>query len=727
MGEVYRARDPRLGREVAIKVLPDSVASDPARLQRFEQEARAVAALSHANILAIYDVGLGDPPYLVTELLDGETLRAAIERGPLPSTRATELAAQLVAGLAAAHARGIVHRDLKPENLFLTRDGGLKILDFGLAKVEAGPAGAAGAVDAATVAVTSAGIILGTVGYMAPEQIRGEPADARCDIFAVGTILYEMVSGRRAFRGESTADTMSAILREQPPDLALRTAAPPGVARVVRRCLEKDPADRFQSARDLKFALDSISDAHPAPALQADDTSIAVLPFEDLSADRSQQAFCEGMAAEIINALGAVDRLRVVSRTSAVRCRDKGLDIGEIGAHLNVRSVLEGTVRKAGERLRITVQLVNAANGSQIWTARYDRNEGDVFEIQDEIAIAVVENLKVRLVGNRTPAVKRPTDNLAAYNLYLKGRYFWERRNQHFFKLALEHFERAIAEDPDYALAHSGVADCHSVTGILGFRDGREVYPLAKAAAERAVALDPTLAEAHHSMGTVRAWLEWDWSGAEASFARAVDLNPRLAISWNYRGLLAAALGRGDDAARAVTRAMELEPDSALIAAVAANVLYYSRQLAQAHACARRAVELDSSLIIGRRMLAHIEAVLGGYAAAIAVAEQAVADDNRTAHLVAMLGMIYAMAGRRAEAEQIVDELVERRQREYVAPLFVGEIQAVLGERTSACEWLERAYEERNGLVSAISVAPHYDLLRDEPRFKMLVARLRLE
>jgi serine/threonine protein kinase len=384
MGEVYKARDPRLGRDVAIKVLPPSVAADPSRLHRFEQEARAVAALSHANILAVFDIGAGEVPFLVTELLEGETLRTVIERGPVPLRQATDIALQLVAGLAAAHGRGIVHRDLKPENIFVTRDGTVKILDFGLAKYEAGLTGSTG-VDH-TMAATNVGVILGTVGYMAPEQIRGEHADHRSDIFAVGTVLYEMVSGQRAFYGDSPADTMSAVLREQPPDLVLRTGTPPAVARIVRRCLEKDAAERFQSARDVRFALEAVTDASPAAPQAADQKSIAVLPFANMSADPENQYFSDGLAEELINALTRLPGLHVASRTSAFRFRGREIDIRHIGKELGVATVLEGSVRKSGNRLRITAQLINVADGYHLWSERYDREMADVFAIQDKMA-----------------------------------------------------------------------------------------------------------------------------------------------------------------------------------------------------------------------------------------------------------------------------------------------------------------------------------------------------
>ncbi len=425
MGEVYKARDPRLARDVAVKVLPESMAGDPSRLRRFEQEARAVAALSHPNIVAIFDVGTGSGtsesghPYLVTELLDGETLRSLLGRGPLPLPRADEIALQLVAGLAAAHDRGVVHRDLKPENLIVTRDRVVKILDFGLAKASA-ETRHDHADDVTRPSGTMAGMVMGTAGYMSPEQVRGHAADPRSDIFAVGAILYEMVSGQRAFQGASPADTMSAVLREQPMDLVLRSGTPPSLARLVRRCLEKDPADRFQTARDLRFAIENVSDSHAVSPAQstAESRSIAVLPFANMSSDADNQFFSDGLAEELINALSRLPGLQVASRTSAFRYRTTDTDIREIGRQLHVGAVLEGSVRRAGNRLRVTAQLINVADGYHLWSERYDREMADVFAIQDEIVEAIVKAIAPALAGDAKKAVRRPTDNLEAYELY---------------------------------------------------------------------------------------------------------------------------------------------------------------------------------------------------------------------------------------------------------------------------------------------------------------------
>src|SRR4030095_4426181 len=445
---------------------------------------------------------------------------------------------------------------------------------------------------------------------------------------------------------------------------------PPALARIVRRCLEKHVNDRFQSARDLAFALESISDIQAAAptAMKTDEKSIAVLPFEDLSADRSQQAFCEGMAAEIINALAAIGGLRVISRTSAVRCREKGLDISEIGAHLKVQTVLEGTVRRAGERLRITAQLVDTADGSQMWATRFDRGAGDIFDIQDEIAAAIVDNLKVRLAGSGAPAVKRVTDNIEAYNLYLKGRYYWERRNQQFLKVARDYFERAIAADPEYALAHAGIADCHTISALFGYCCGADVAALARAAGARARGsparaweLDPLLAEAHHAMGALHLWNDWDWTAADASLRRAAELNPRLAISISSSAAMPAWLRRADEPIREARRGMTLEPDSALIAFIAGNVFFWLGRLDAALDLLNRAAELDPAAGFVHWDRTPRLRELGDHARAIAGVESALAR-GRPAFLVAALGRAYARAGRTNDAQQLLDELLRRRK-----------------------------------------------------------------
>jgi serine/threonine protein kinase len=429
MGEVYRARDTRLNREVAVKVLPERLAGEPEALARFRREAQAIAALSHPNILAIHD--FGEVAYAVTELLEGETLQARLGKD-LPSIRETiDYALQIARGLMAAHARGVVHRDLKPGNVFITSDGHVKILDFGLARFSER---AGSTEELSTVSRhTTPGVIMGTVSYMSPEQVRGQSADHRSDVFSLGVVLYEMLGGHRPFQGDTGADTMSAILIQAPQDLSrLRPGIPPSLDRVVRRCLEKAVGDRFQSSRDLVFALETISDARaPATSVAAPDRShsIAVLPFTNMSPDPEQEYFCEGIAEEIINALTKIEGLRVASRTSAFQFKGKAQDIRRIGAALNVKTVLEGSVRAAGKRLRITVQLVNVDDGYHLWSERYDREMEDVFAIQDDIASSIVDALRLRLATARTAESRRPAD-LEAYQLYLKGQHHWYRRER---------------------------------------------------------------------------------------------------------------------------------------------------------------------------------------------------------------------------------------------------------------------------------------------------------
>jgi len=472
MGEVYRARDPRLGRVVAIKVLPGT--ADGSQLRRFEHEARAVAALSHPNILAIFDVGIGATPYLVTELLDGETLRARMLRGRLPLPTILDTARQFLSGLAAAHARGIVHRDLKPDNIFLTRDGVVKILDFGLAKNVVPTPATLSDVDVTSAPATIDGAILGTVGYMAPEQVRGAAVDHRSDIFAVGTVLYEMVTGDRAFRGESPADTMSAILREQPRDVPPAAGVPPALGRIIQRCLEKAPDQRFQSAQDLRFAVEGISQTDAvAPSHRASSeesaASIAVLPFTDMSAQRDQAYFCEGMAEEIINALAKVDGLRVAARTSTFQARAMTADLGQIAAALGVRHLLEGSVRTAGQRLRVTAQVVDVRDQRAVWSDRFDGAMADVFEIQDTIAERIVSAFRTRLVGATAvaPARRQYTPNVEAYQAYLQGLH--HRYTTYNLLEALRWFERATELDPGYADAHVGVAYASAVLSNFAF------------------------------------------------------------------------------------------------------------------------------------------------------------------------------------------------------------------------------------------------------------------
>jgi serine/threonine protein kinase len=557
MGEVYRAKDKRLGRNVAVKVLPEAFAKDPDRLARFEREAKAVAALSHPNILAIFDYGTGaDTTYAVTELLEGMTLRDRLAAGAIAPKEAVGLAIQMTRGLAAAHGKGIVHRDIKPENLFLTRDGVLKILDFGLSRSTTPSSDEDGPTQSH---MTSPGTIMGTVGYMSPEQVRGNKADHRSDLFSAGAILAEMLTGRRPFQRDSAVETMSAILKDDP----LKGSAaglPAALDRIVRRLLEKRPEDRFQTALDAAFALEALSGPSAAPEEAGAPRSIAVLPFADLSPGKDQDYFCEGLAEELIHALTKIPELRVASRTASFQFRVKSADLATMAEQMKVTTVLEGSVRKAGERLRVSVQLINAADGFHLWSERYDRETSDVFAIQDDITEQVIKALRIVLTEKERRAIARPqTSDVEAYDCYLRGRqlfYKAGRRNQ---RRAIEMYERAVAIDSSYALAYAGIADS---SGMLYMHHGSKTEDLERAerASLRALELSPHLAECHAARGFA-ASMGKRFDEAEREFKTAIALDPKQFEAKYLFGRMRVVQGRLPEAAALFEGALEVRPD----------------------------------------------------------------------------------------------------------------------------------------------------------------------
>ncbi len=574
MGEVYRAKDPRLGRDVAIKVLPASFSADPDRLGRFEREARAAGALNHPNITSVYDIGSMDgAPYVVSELLDGETLRDVLDGEQLSVRRAMDYAGQIAEGLAAAHEKGIVHRDLKPENLVVTRGGRVKILDFGLAKLIR-PDGATGDVTEGPTlsAGTEPGVILGTVGYMSPEQVRGQNADHRSDIFAFGAILHEMLTGQRAFRRDSAVETLTAILREEPPDISqTNQAISPSLDHIVRRCLEKRPEERFHSARDLAFALREVSSGPPTPgaaprvgwprrgvflfaaagivllalalgftvggwgkrltgsAKPAAIQSLAVLPLANLSGDPEQEYFADGMTEALITSLAQLSGLRVISRTSVMQYKNVRKPLTEIARELKVEGIVEGSVMRAGARVRITAQLIQAATDKHLWAQDYERDLRDVLTLQSEVARAIAREVQVKIGPEEQGRLKKSQRvNPSAYEAYLKGRYHWNKRTEEGIKTGVSFFEQAIQLDPTYAPAYAGVADSYTVLQSHRFVPSAEAHPKAKAAARKALEIDETLSEAHASMASVL-WDDLDWIGAEREFQRAIQTTFRRA------------------------------------------------------------------------------------------------------------------------------------------------------------------------------------------------------
>jgi eukaryotic-like serine/threonine-protein kinase len=691
MGEVHKAIDTRLGRTVAIKILFD------AHTDRFQREARAIAALNHPHICTLFDVG---PDYLVMEYIEGAPLK-----GPLSAEEATRMAREIAGALEAAHAEGIVHRDLKPANILVTRLG-VKLLDFGLAKIQ--PAAAS----ETTVAQTQAGTILGSAGYMSPEQIHGQPADARSDIFSFGVVLYEMLSGRRAFAQETAISAMAAILHTEPAAIE----APPELGRVITRCLRKSPAERFQSMTEVVAALEAGAQVPVAETSPC----IAVLPFANISGDKDNEYFSDGLAEEILNALTKLPGLKVVARTSAFAFKGKNQDVRGIGETLGATHALEGSVRKAGNRVRVTAQLIGITDGCQLWSERFDREMTDIFAIQDEIAEAIVTVLKLKL----TRTVRRSVAP-AAFEAYLRGRYFWNKRTESDLNRSIDYFNQALALDPAYALAYAGLADAFIVLGVFGLRAPSDVYPKAKAAALRALDLDETLADAHDSLGHVKAALDWDLPSAERDYQRALQLNPNYSNAGRGYGYILSMMQRHQEAIAQLKRARDLDPLSMSVNAFLGLVCLKARQYADAIQASKAAVQLGPDNPQGHWILARAFDAANQLTEALAEAEKAASLSGGSQPYTGHLGYAYARIGDRDRALGIVRQMVELAKTRYVSSYYPGLIFASLAEPDLAVAALEKAYEERDARLLEV-FDPAFDSLRSDVRFQDLVRRIGL-
>ncbi len=746
MGEVYRARDERLEREVAVKVLPEHLAKDTEALARFEREAKAVAALSHPNILAIHDFGTFEgTSFAVTELLEGETLRTRVTRSALVWRKAAEIAAALADGLAAAHSKGIVHRDLKPENIFLTRDGQVKILDFGLARFTPRPSRRAGS--KAKTGMTEPGTVLGTMGYMSPEQVRGEAAKGASDIFALGCVLYEMIAGRRAFSRATPAETMAAILREEPPPLAesgklgpggapggvsagVAGAVPADLDRVIAHCLEKNPEERFQSARDLAFALRAIlSGSGAMGALAPVGTraidSIAVLPFHNAGRDPDAEYLSDGLTEAIINSLAQIPQLRVTPRSTVFRYKGRDVEPQAAGRELGVRAVVAGRVLERGQTLVIGAELIDVAAESQIWGERYNRPLSDIFAVEEEIARRISESLRGKLAGEgKKRLVQRSTENPEAYQFYLKGRYHFGKRTSEGLQTGIDYFQRAIETDPNFAQAYTGLADCYLVLGVYSELPASESIPKVKAAAAKALAIDDHLAEGYASRAHAR-WFGWDWEEADSDFRRAIELDPSYAMAHDWYALFLGQLGSSDESVREMQRAKELDPLSLVINAHEIQALCSARRYDEAIEQYRRALEMDPNFFQAHYWVGMAFVQKGMYAEAIGALLAALHLIEGNPGAAAALAHAYAVSGREAEARKLLAELRGQMQRRYIDPYFVGVIHAGLGDREAAMEWLGRACEEHSvWLAIQFKTDARLDGLRADPRFGELLRRV---
>lgn len=773
MGEVYRATDSQLDREVALKVLPDHLANHPDALRRFQREAKSLAALSHPGILTIFDVGTDQGcTFVVTELLVGETLRDRITRSAIPWEEALEIAVPLAEGLSAAHSKGVIHRDLKPENIFLTSGNQVKILDFGLARrQEQAPPANATQIPTASSAETGAGIVLGTVPYMSPEQVRGEKLDARSDLFACGCILHEMITGNRTFSRNTSAETVAAILKEDPPKLMeLGKHVPPELERVIEHCLEKKPERRVQSARDLAFYLRHVLDSSrtSGPSKQAVPggathrfrpaiwiglallvlvsvvsiyfatrsgeaiRSVAVLPFANVNGDTNIEYLADGITESIISKISRLPALKVISRNSVFHYKGKDVDPQEVRKDLNVEAVVLGRVLRQGERLAIGVELIDTRDNSQLWGDQYNRDLTDIFDVEEGISKDIAQNLRLKLTGQQEKNLaKSDTESPKAYELYLKGRYFWNSGTPDAFKKGIEQFQQAIREDPGYAAAYAGLAYCYIDLGTLSYMRSDETLPQAKAAAQKALKLDDSLAEAHAVFGFSLWMWDHDKIGAEKELKRAIEIDPQSSIAHYYYGYFLWTLGRYDEMLRESTRARDLDPLSAYISANLAYQYLVTGRFEDATRETRKAITLDPSLLWAQAQMGWIYTVQKKYPEAIAecrkLPAEALTAKSENQFLALTTAWMYAAAGQKAEAEKILDSFVQLSEKEFVDPYWIASVYDALGEGLQALDWLEKGYAQRSApLVCLNEEILWRGPIRSTPPFQDLLRRIGL-
>jgi eukaryotic-like serine/threonine-protein kinase len=761
MGLVFKARDLQLGRFVAIKVLISGSHESSSHRARFIQEARAASSLNHPSIITIHDiVPIEEGECIVMEFVRGRTLADLIEAGKIPTVDCLKYAMQVSDALAAAHSIGIIHRDLKPANVMVTPEGLAKVLDFGLAKLagEEGPAALGMGASDTTMSIqvngeqpkTAEGAIIGTVAYMSPEQAQGHKVDARSDIFSFGAVFYEMLAGDRAFHGSSGVATLTAVLRDNPASFSKAgVEAPAEVEEVVMRCLRKDPDQRYQSMSDVKDAVEQIYFASRSGILQFASgvwkrpvaravPSIAVLPFLNLSSDKENEYFSDGLAEEIINALTNLDNLRVTARTSAFVFRDTQQDIRHIGETLHVANVLEGSVRKSGNRVRISVQLIDVAEGRNLWSERYDREMTDVFEIQDEISQTIVGKLKVRLASQSgsgtdgvhpgSPLVKRYTENLDAYNLYLKGRFELYKMTREGLDASRQLFEEAIRLDPKYALAHDGLAYSWYQEAFLGFIAPKEAMPRAKTAVRRAIELDDAVAEAHATLGVILALYDWDWAGAERELLRSIELNGSSPVSRDlYAFYYLRPVCRIEEAINQTQEALSLDPLSILFRVHLGFLFYIQNQYEHSIAQFRKVLEMSPQYYLAQAMMGNVYTLAGHFDAALACYARAREADANSKFVDSLEAMTLARAGRREEAASMLDQITLRAASDYISPVSIAYICTALGDKDRAFDNLDRAIYDRDPNILGLKSNPIFESLRTDERYHAILRKMQLE
>ncbi len=717
MGYVYLAQDTNLNRKVALKFIRGEMQQDPAVRKLFLKEAGSAAAVDHPFICKIFEMGEFEGIiYIAMEYLEGQTLYRRLGQGPIPLKEALRIAAETAEALEEIHRKGIMHRDLNPSNIMLTRQGHVKVMDFGLAM----PFLIQGELSSSALTPTLPGKIAGTLNYLPPEQLCGDMPDNRSDIFSFGIVLYEMIAGVHPFRQNVKNRTVNSILNNKPLPLARYAAEIPELLEhTLNRMLAKEPNQRFQSVHEVRTNLAQILESLDRPAaVMTSRPTIAVLPFRDMSPEKDLDYLCEGLAEELINALAKLENLSVAARTSAFRFKDTKLDIREIGRQLNVRTALEGSVRKAGDNLRIGVELTNVENGFELWAQRFDRKLDDVFEIQDEISRAVVEKLKVSLLP------PSPHDG-KVYELYLKGRFCWNKRTEEGLIKSIEHYKQAIERDSSYALAWAGLAASYVTLSIYGVKPPWEVMPEAKAAAEKALSRNPRLALARASLGCVHSMCDWNWTAADHDFRNAIEIDPKNEIVhlWYATNYLT-PLGRFDEARSEIEIAIQIDPLN-LISNISMGLQYYlERRYDQAVKEHLKTLEMDQNFGLARYFLGQAYAQMGMYSDAISELEWAVVLTNNSPETKSALGQAYAAAGRKAKAQDLLNELRELAVERYVSPVLIAQIYAVLEDRDEAFEYLDKAYQWQATDLIWLKVRPTFDNIRTDPRYAELCKKI---
>ncbi|HUK16475.1 MAG TPA: protein kinase [Bryobacteraceae bacterium] len=815
MGIVYRAEDTRLGRAVAIKFVPESLANDRLALERFQREARAASALNHPNICTLHDIGEYEGrPYLVMECLEGRTLAERIHAAPIPVEEVIELSIQIADALDAAHSKGIVHRDIKSNNIFLLTRGEIKMMDFGLAKVAVGRTGSSQTSDSQTATaamndmVTSPGSTLGTVAYMSPEQASGEELDCRTDLFSLGVVLYEMATGASPFQGNTTALTFAAILHRDPvPPSRIRSELPAEMERIILKALEKSRDLRYQSAAEMRGDLKRLRrDSSPrhaveaaatptSPAASAAETrvltaplmpalsgvasapamspavrpvssaeyiltgirqnrrlaivavvalaiaaagaayyflrdkpldSLAVLPFTNAGGDPNAEYLSDGIAESIINSLSQLPKLEVRSFASTERYKGKQVSPDEAGRQLKVRAVLTGRLVRHGEELAISTELVDVGRNRQLWGNQYTIKAADMQATEEQISRQISEKLRLALNGSEMERMnRRTTEDAEAYQTYLQGRFQWNKRTLEGLQASIEYFQQAIQKDPQYALAYAGEADAYALLADFNVLPTREVMPKVRAAAAKAIELDDSLAEAHTSLAWAK-FHDWDWTGTENEFKRAIALNASYPTAHVWYADFLSAMGRFDEAEAELTRAAETSPLSPVINLAAASRLYYARQYAAAIEQCQKTLALEPTFVPAHVLLGRAQLLKGQFGEAAAELKKALELSEGDTNELATVAYGFAVGGQRGEANKSLGDLKERAQQTYVQPLALATIQIGLGNRNEAFGWLAKAFDDRSAGLVYLKVDPVFDPVRSDARFNDLLQRIGL-